>query len=1001
MKLTGLIGMVLAVVLAPVWASAQTGSSGAIAGVVRDTTGAVLPGVTVEAASPALIEKVRSAVTDDRGNYKIVDLRPGTYKVTFTLTGFSTFQREGIELTAGFTATANADMRVGSLEETVTVTGASPVVDVQNVRTQNVLSRAVLDSLPNNKTIPAFAALTLGATVGAGNQDVGGNKGEPPIGLSIHGSRFNDSKLLFDGMPYNSLHSEGGGQMRIFLLNQTAVQETVLGTGGIIAETETGGVQMNNVPRDGGNRFSLYTNVGYAKESMQGSNLSDEIRARGLATVNPIKSIYDLGIGVGGPVLKDRLWFYSANRWWNSGEYIAGLYYNKSASKFRYESDLDRRAFRDNPARDNAIRLTWQAAAKHKVTISDNIQVSCQCFQGISATTSPEATSHLRYGPSHLIQSTWSHPRTNRLLFEAGASFGLFETNPEPVEGVLDTDIRITEQTTGFSWGSYATSLNNGTAYGKGQRSDPYMQRFSTSYITGSHAMKAGMQSLYGRHYMVGYNNEALQYTFRNGVPLQLTQWASPFEGTSKIKSLALFLQDQWTIRRFTLTGGLRYDNFIGWDPAQTRPGGRFVDSFSFDRVDNVPNFKDLTPRGGIAFDVFGNGKTAIKASFGKYLASMASGIAVANLKSIAIGQSANRQWTDTNGNFAPDCLLTNFAANGECGALNSTTFGRPIVTTRFAPDIITGWDSRGHNVQMSVGLQHELRPNFGMNVGYFHTTWGNAPAQVNMAVTAADFGTYCVTAPVDARLPDGGGYQVCGLYDVNPNRFGLLDNVITQTSNFGEFKEAFNGFDVGLNARFGRGGVVSGGVSTGRTTRDACFQNSMPQVSTNSWGGAIAGSDTAPIGGPRTAGYCDVTPPWSANTQIKANAIYPMPWGVQTSFTFQNLPGVPVGASLNATNAQIAPVLGRNLSAGPTATATVALIKPQTVFEDRLTQFDVRFTKIVRVAGTKLQGMFDIYNVFNASSILSVNGTYGPLWLRPQSILGARLFKVGAQIDW
>jgi hypothetical protein len=414
-----------------------------------------------------------------------------------------------------------------------------------------------------------------------------------------------------------------------------------------------------------------------------------------------------------------------------------------------------------------------------------------------------------------------------------------------------------------------------------------------------------------------------------------------------------------------------------------------------------VPNWKDITPRGGVAYDVFGNGKTAIKFSAGKYLGSMASGFAVANLPSIAIGQSANRQWADANGNFVPDCTLTNFAANGECGALDNVNFGRPIPTTRFASDLLSGWDARANNVMMSANVQHELRPNFAVNAGYFHTRWGNHPAQVNRAVTAADYGSYCVTAPSDARLPNGGGYQVCGLYDVNPNRFGIIDNEITQNSNFGDYKEAFNGVDVGLNARFGRGGFVSGGVSTGRTSRDFCFQNALPQVLANSVGGAYAGTDTNPANGPRAEGYCDVTPPLSANTQIKANAIYPMPWGVQTSFTFQNLPGVAVSANLNATNALIAPSLGRNLSAGATATAQVALIKPQTVFEDRMNQFDVRFTKIIRIGTSKVQGMFDIYNLFNASTILGVNQTYGPAWLRPTSILGARLFKVGAQVDW
>src|SRR6202521_1749208 len=150
MSLLGLIRSVsvAAVLLVPGMVWAQSVASAAIAGVVKDATGAVLPGATAEAASPALIEKVRTVVTDDQGEYKIVDLRPGTYTVTFTLTGFSTVKREGLEVTTGFTATANAELRVGSLEETLTVSGASPVVDTQNVRTQNLLSRNTLDTLP-------------------------------------------------------------------------------------------------------------------------------------------------------------------------------------------------------------------------------------------------------------------------------------------------------------------------------------------------------------------------------------------------------------------------------------------------------------------------------------------------------------------------------------------------------------------------------------------------------------------------------------------------------------------------------------------------------------------------------------------------------------------------------------------------------------------------------------------------------------------------------------
>src|SRR5712671_6055011 len=199
-----LLGVLLAVfyLSMPALAAAQ-GTSG-IAGVVKDSSGGVLPGVTVEASSPALIEKVRSVVTDEQGQYKIVGLLPGVYAVSFALPGFSTFKREGVELPTSFTATVNAEMRVGALEETVTVSGQSPVVDVQNAATRNQISREALDTVPTNKTLEAYAALTPGIKMQTGiGQDVGGSKGETYVQLTIHGSRTGDSKPVLDGFETN------------------------------------------------------------------------------------------------------------------------------------------------------------------------------------------------------------------------------------------------------------------------------------------------------------------------------------------------------------------------------------------------------------------------------------------------------------------------------------------------------------------------------------------------------------------------------------------------------------------------------------------------------------------------------------------------------------------------------------------------------------------------------------------------------------------------------
>jgi hypothetical protein len=379
--------------------------------------------VTVEASSPALIEKVRVALTDDQGNYKIVDLRPGLYVITFTLPGFATFRREGIQLTTGFTANVNAEMKIGGVQETITVTGASPVVDVQNVRSQNVLSREVLDSVPTNMTTQAFAALTLGATdSSATSHDVGGNKGEGDDAVSIHGNAGQDSKLLFDGMNININMNESGGSNRGIWIDQVAIQETVLETSGFSAEAETSGVQVNFVPKDGGNHFKVYFNGNYTNSALQSNNLSAELTSRGVTSAAAIRKIYDAGGGVGGPIVRDRLWFYAALRSWGTQEYQPGAYFNATEGSLFYTPDLSRRAFTALWSRDFSNRLTWQVTGKQKVTVFTEVQRWCNCYPVVQALFAPEAMTEFR-GLPYMLQGTWTFPATNRLLFQAATSF--------------------------------------------------------------------------------------------------------------------------------------------------------------------------------------------------------------------------------------------------------------------------------------------------------------------------------------------------------------------------------------------------------------------------------------------------------------------------------------------------------------------------------------------------------------------------------------------------
>jgi hypothetical protein len=280
------------------------------------------------------------------------------------------------------------------------------------------------------------------------------------------------------------------------------------------------------------------------------------------------------------------------------------------------------------------------------------------------------------------------------------------------------------------------------------------------------------------------------------------------------------------------------------------------------------------------------------------------------------------------------------------------------------------------------------------LNGGYFHTWYGNFTATANQAVSPGYFNSNCITAPTYPRLGAANGSVICGLYDVTSAKFGQVSNLVQPASNFGNQYEHYNGLDVALNARFGRGGLLMGGLSTGQTVTDNCgVAQGNPQIALTVNGAAASRSSTA---------FCHIVLPWSAQTQFKFAGNYPLPWwGLQTSAIFQNLPGIPIFANYVATNAQIAPSLGRNLAAGAAGTATIALIAPDTLFENRLNQFDVRLTKIFRAGRARLQGRFDVYNLFNASTVLNDNFTYGPSWLKPSSILGARLVKLGAQLDF
>jgi hypothetical protein len=706
--------------LCPHSAAAQGTSAASISGVVTDNSGGVLPDVAVEVSSPVLIEKVRLTMTGERGEYRIVELRPGTYTVTFTRQGFATFRREGIELTSNFNAAINAELRVGGLEQSITVSGASPLVDTQNVARETVISKGLLDTVPTGKNLLSFYALTPAAVTPTNAQDVGGSKGETTARVSVHGSKQGDTKMMIDGMSFNSF--EGEGSQRSFYVNALTAQEVIVDapSGSTSAEYTSNGVVVNLIPRDGGNRFSGTIFATGSNHKLQAENLTTELQAAGAKTTSGTRSVYDLNGVLAGPIKRDRVWFMTSHRAWGRRERVANLFHDMLLDDpyFTPADGSNGRPFEPGEPsegfRSDNIRVTWQVNPKNKVNaLYEHQSTTAQNnFSSLNAgTMSMEAGNPYCY-KDDLIMATWSDTPSNKLLFEGGVLLLNTDTNTfkNPCAGIPTG--RLYRDTTL----SFAFNGNGPLQTKSAQR--PFRQRFSMSYLTASHHIKVGLavEESLPRPTRTDRGPTPFSYTFRAGVPISLTEFASPTVGGElKIRpDLGLFVQDQWKLDRFTINVGLRYEYHRVYADSLTTPAGPLVDAHDLPRVDCIPCWHDLNPRLGVAWDVFGDGQTAVKASMSRYVALASYVQSRTFAPQNAIVASTSRSWADPNSNLLPDCDLRNPNANGECGPMANRSFGQSVLVTRPDPDWITGW---GQARLQLVGIS-EHRPSTELGRG-------------------------------------------------------------------------------------------------------------------------------------------------------------------------------------------------------------------------------------------------------------------------------------------
>ena len=1025
MRLFVRIGLVAACLVA---GHSAAFAQAALSGVVKDTSGAVLPGVTVEAASPALIEKVRTAVTDNTGRYRIENLQPGAYTVTFTLAGFVTVKREGVNVSGTGVVPADGEMRVGGLQETITVTGETPVVDVVSTKREISLDNETMRALPSVRSYSYLLTTVPGLQTNVNNV----NSGPVFAIFPIHGGRGVESRLTVEGM--NISNPPGGNQPPNYVADIGNAQEVTMTTSGGLGESETAGLTMNIVPRSGGNNLSGLGFISGFSEGMQSSNYTDELKTRGAIQPTPLTRVYDVNLAMGGPIVKDKLWYYMSGRVQGSRQNILNTFYNKNAGNaaaWLYVPDLDRPAYYDRTWENYTPRITWQASQRNKISFSWDEQYVCRKCSGTASfsgspapNTSPEADGKGEFSPQRVQSGRWTSPLTNKLLLEAGFGTTFYqwagkENDPNPTRDL----VRVVGLNTPVIPGSAPVTVT--------YRSQNWYENYTrgsnwaaaANYVTGSHSVKVGYQGNYWRDDREMFvNSTSTAYTFLSGVPNSITMYANGYQVNARARQDSLYVQDQWTIARLTLQGAVRYDHPWSYFPATTEPASRFFPGASFDKADGVTGYNDITPRMGAAYDLFGTGKTSLKVNLGKYL----QGASVSNLAYGAnpvlrtpagtgtfggiFAPSMTRTWQDDDVDFVPDCDLTATGAQGTqtpaggvndgidfCGPVSNTNFASTqLIGATYDPDLLSGWGKRPSDWSLGISVQQELFPRASVEVAYhrrwftMYTTGGSVTD--NLAIGPNDVAAFTLTAPSDSRLPGGGGQTIGPLYNTNPNVFGQVNQRIVPTDKIGDDTRLFNGVDVTFNLRNAKGFTFSGGTSTGKVENDWCdIRAAVPENF---------------LLNP----YCNVASPWL--TSVRGLVTYTIPRvDVQLSSVIQDKPNVgtdQIGSILAnytltaADQAAAAAQIGRPLTAAGAFTVNLA---PQgEVYGERIRQWDISAKKILRFGSQRLTVGADIYNVTNDNVTLGFNQTFVPNvsgWQNVTSYMNPRVFRLNAEWAW
>ena len=932
----GVVSVLAILLLAPGPVLAQDVAG--IAGSVQDETGGYLPGVAVEVRSPAMIEQVRTANSDNAGLYRITNLPSGTYSVTFQLQGFGTVVREGIVVQGGFVADVDAELSVGSVNESVTVTSAAPLVDIKNTQQQSVLPAERINVLPGAAGIFSASRYVPGTTPG-------GVQNNLPV---LHGSEATDGQPYMDGVK-TGMQLQGKMEFNAgfgTITTEAMVNEVVLDTGSQSAEYAQSGVRTNVVPKAGGNNFNFDIFASGTMDSLQSDNQSQELKDQGFEFA-PTDYRWTLNPAVGGPILKDKLWFFASILKTKNRFFILDSFYDldEPSTPDGVTAD-DLRMVRNDDYNQRVARLTLQLTQRNKLTFSfmHHQAAGGPLIQGTSfGRVNPEAGFFWDTSPAYINSVRWTAPVTNRLLLEVQGAIQRADVHTNPWDHGGELRMALEDQATGANYQSSFQNHHNADHHRR--------LNASVAYVTGSHNFKAGLNYV-NNYTSLSYTppGEIFQgYTF-NGFPLGVLVGVN---GTSRSRidmncDCGLYVQDAWTRDRLTLNGGFRYDWFNNSVPGGSRPAGFWTEAVTLPDpiIEDTPNWKNFSGRFGGAYDVFGDGSTAVKVAAGRYVENMGTGITSAfnPINAYALDW---RNWNDLNGD------LTAVNPDGtpqfdEVGPSFNPNFGLGTITTELDP--LAG---RSTNWEYSAGIERQLGAGWAISGMWHRRSYGNYRWTQNLNTSAADWGQAGTwVGPTDSRLPDSAqGVQV-PIYVTDPDFEIITGNNYLTSAN--DNWRTWNGFEVILDGELPRGGFMTGSFTVGNPVDHFCH--------------------AAEVQTPNDLRHCETSSGY--RPMGKLSGALPLPWDTMISGLFQVFAGAPIAATY-AIDATDFP--GLNLGSGSgISTLEVNLIEPGTEYEDYTTSMQLRFSKVFTLGATRTRVYMDASNIFNKARVTARNRFYG-----------------------